>query len=491
MAGRRCRRLVSWGSTPTGKVWLRRVGQTTPRFSLVLPLIVGCALFMQQLDSTIIATALPTMARSFGEEPTRLNLAITSYLLSLAVFIPVSGWMADRFGARRIFALAIALFTFSSVLCGAADSLPTMVGARLLQGVGGAMMVPVGRLVMLRSVAKGDLMRAMSLLTAPAVFGSILGAPVGGLIVTYASWRWVFFINAPVGVLGVALVLRLIPDVRERPPGPLDIPGFLLSGAGLAALVFGFETVGHDTLPGWTAAAVVGFGAVCWWLYARHAKRSEHPILDLQLFQRRTFAAATFGGGLCRLGFGAIPFLMAMLLQVGFGLSALSAGLLTFASAAGALLNKPAIRYIVQWAGFRTVLIGTAAFNGLFLCGYALFRPSTPHAVILVMLLVGGFFRSLLFTALNTLGYADVPASEMGQATSLASTAQQVSLSLGVGFAALLLQASLTLRGGTALATRDVSPAFLIMGVLSLVSLPWFLRLDRQAGAEVSGRLAG
>jgi EmrB/QacA subfamily drug resistance transporter len=458
------------------------------RGSLVVPLIVGCALFMQQLDSTIIATALPTMARSFGEDPTRLNLAITSYLLSLAVFIPISGWVADRYGGRTVFATAIAVFTASSVLCGAAGTLPFLVVARLLQGVGGAMMVPVGRLVMLRTVAKGELMRAMSFLTAPAVFGSILGAPVGGLIVTYASWRWIFFINVPVGVLGVALVLRLIPNVREQSVAPLDWRGFLLSGVGLAALVLGFETVGRGTVPGWVVASVVAAGAGCWMLYLRHARRSPHPILDLRLFRLQTFAASTFGGGLCRLGFGAIPFLMAMLLQVGFGLSALSAGLLTFASAAGALLNKPAIRHIVHWVGFRSVLVGTALFNGLFLCSYALFRPTTPHIVILVMLLIGGFFRSLLFTALNTLGYADVTGAEMGRATSLASTAQQVSLSLGVGLAALLLHTSLLLRGGEALATRDVSPAFLIMGLLSLASLPWFLRLDRSAGAEVSGR---
>ena len=461
-----------------------------PRTSLVIPLIVGCALFMQQLDSTIIATALPTMARSLGTDPTRLNLAITSYLLSLAVFIPVSGWIADRFGARQVFAAAIAVFTVSSVLCGAAGSLPTLVAARLMQGVGGAMMVPVGRLVMLRSVAKGELMRAMSVLTAPAVFGSILGAPVGGVIVTYASWRWVFLINVPVGLLGIGLVLWLIPDLREESVPPLDWRGFLLSGAGLAALVFGFETVGRDALPGWAVASVIGAGVACWVGYLRHARRAANPILDMRLFGVQTFAAATLGGGLCRLGFGAIPFLMAMLLQVGFGLSALTAGLLTFASAAGALLNKPAIRTIVRWAGFRTILIGTALFNGLFLCGYGLFRPSTSHAVILMVLLIGGFFRSLLFTALNTLGYADVPATAMGRATSLASTAQQVSLSLGVGLAALLLHASMVLRGASTLATRDVSPAFLIMGLLSLASLPWFLALDRQAGAEVSGRLS-
>ena len=442
---------------------------------------------MQMLDSTIIATALPAMAQSMGEEPTRLNLAITSYLLSLAVFIPVSGWVADRYGARTVFAAAIGVFTASSVLCGAAHSLGFLVGARMLQGVGGAMMVPVGRLVMLKTVPKGELMRAMSFLTAPAVFGSILGAPVGGFIVTFSSWRWIFFINLPAGLLGIVLVLTMIPNVREETVPALDWRGFLLSGLGLAALVFGFETVGRDTMPGWVVAATVGGGALCWIAYVLHARVTQHPILDLRLFRLQTFAAATFGGGLCRLGFGAIPFLLAMLLQVGFGLTPLAAGLLSFAGAAGALLNKPAIRPIVRWVGFRSVLIGTAIFNGLFLCSYALFRPTTSHAVLLVMLLVGGFFRSLLFTSLNTLGYADVASTQMGRATSLASTAQQVSLSLGVGFAALLLHVSLVLRGGAALATQDISPAFLVVGLVSLSSLPWFLRLERTAGAEVSG----
>ncbi len=456
---------------------------------VVVPLIVGCALFMQMLDSTVIATALPAMAHSLNEDPARLNLAITSYLLSLAVFIPVSGWVADRFGARTVFAAAIAVFTASSMLCGAAHSLGFLVFARILQGVGGAMMVPVGRLVMLKTVPKAELMRAMSFLTAPAVFGSVLGAPVGGFIVTYLSWRWIFFINIPAGVLGIVLVLLLIPNIREDAAPPLDWRGFFLSGIGLAALVFAFETVGRGTLPGWMVATAGAIGAACWLLYLMHARVAAHPILDLRLMRLQTFAAATFGGGLCRMGFGAIPFLMAMLLQVGFGLSPMAAGLLTFASAAGSLLNKPLIRPMVGWVGFRSLLIGTAVFNGLFLCSYALFRPSTPHAVILVMLLVGGFFRSMVFTSVNTLGYADVPAAEMGRATSLASTAQQVSLSLGVGFAALLLHLSLVWRGGTELATRDVWPAFLVVGLLSLGSLPWFLRLDRQAGAEVSGRL--
>ncbi len=464
-----------------------RLARVATGSGMMIPLIVGCALFMQMLDTTIIATALPAMAQSMGEEPTRLNLAITSYVLSLAVFIPVSGWVADRFGARTVFAAAIGVFTASSVLCGAAHSLSFLVFARMLQGIGGAMMVPVGRLVMLKTVPKSDLMRAMSFLTAPAVFGSVLGAPVGGFIVTFSSWRWIFFINLPVGLLGLILVMTLIPNVREETVPPLDWRGFILSGVGLASLVFSFETVGRDSMPGWVAVATVATGVVCWVLYVLHARVTAHPILDLRLLRMQTFAAATYGGGLCRMGFGAIPFLLALLLQVGFGLTPLAAGLLSFAGAAGSLLNKPLIPRIVRWFGFRTVLIGTAVFNGLFVCSYAWFRPTTSHLVILVMLLIGGFFRSLVFTSLNTLGYADVQPPQMGRATSLASTAQQVSISVGVGLAAMLLHLGMIWRGGTTLTTQDISPAFLVVGFVSLASVPWFLRLDRLAGAEVSG----
>ena len=249
--------------------------------------------------------------------------------------------------------------------------------------------------------------------------------------------------------------------------------------------------MGRGSLPAWAVAGMLAGALACGVGYVLHARVAAHPILDLRLLRAQTFAAATFGGGLCRLGFGAIPFLLAMLLQVGFGLTPLAAGLLSFAGAAGALLNKVAIHPIVRWFGFRSVLIGTASFNGLFLCGYALFRPTTPHVIIIVTLLIGGFFRSLLFTSLNTLGYADIPSKQLGRATSLASTAQQVSLSLGVGFAALLLHGSLMLRGGMELATRDVSPAFLVVGLVSLASLPWFFRLPRLAGAEVSGGKRG
>ena len=460
---------------------------TLPRQSLV-PLIVACAMFMQNLDSTVIATALPTIARSLHESPLRLNVAITCYLLSLAVFIPISGWTADRFGARRVFSLAIVVFTLGSIACGISNSLAALVAARILQGMGGALMVPVGRLVLLRTVPKSDLVRAMSFVSVPALIGPVMGPPLGGLIVTYASWRWIFFINIPIGVLGIVLVNLLVGDLKETGRRPFDLAGFALTGIGLASLAFGFENVGRGALPGVAVAALLVTGAVCIALYVRHAYRVSHPIIDLALLKIPTYAAASIGGFLFRMGLGALPFLLPLMLQVGFGLSALHSGLLTFASAAGAMLMKTSAVRILRTLGFRLVLVGDAVISAAFLFGYSLFRPSTPHLVIFLALLTGGFFRSLQMTSINTLSYADVPPGMLSRATSLTSMAQQLSQTAGVATAALLLHTVMTLRGGTALAAADFYPVFVGVAMISLLSVPFFLKMSPDAGAEVSGR---
>ncbi|MGH7881115.1 MAG: MFS transporter, partial [Candidatus Binataceae bacterium] len=272
--------------------------------NIVVPTIVGCALFMQTLDSTVIATALPVIARSMGQNPIRLNLAITSYLLSLAVFIPISGWAADRFGARTVFRLAIALFTLGSILCGLSSTLTELVLARVVQGFGGAMMVPVGRLVVLRIVPKSRLVEAMSWLTIPAVLGPVFGPPVGGFIVTYSSWRWIFFMNVPIAILGVILVTLYIPDIRQEETIPLDFRGFVLTGLGLAGLVFGFETLGRAMLPASVVLTVMTTGVVCTVLYLWHSRRVANPIVDLTLMRIPTFAASVLGGGFARMGIG-------------------------------------------------------------------------------------------------------------------------------------------------------------------------------------------
>ncbi|HEX4617112.1 MAG TPA: DHA2 family efflux MFS transporter permease subunit [Stellaceae bacterium] len=455
---------------------------------ILVPLIVACAMFMQNLDSTVIATALPTIAQSLGETPLRLNVAITCYLLSLAVFIPISGWTADRFGARRVFSAAIVVFTLGSIACGLADSLPALVAARILQGMGGALMVPVGRLVLLRTVPKSDLVRAMSFVSVPALIGPVMGPPVGGFIVTYASWRWIFFINIPIGVLGIVLVNLLVGDLKETGRRPLDRSGFALTGIGLASLAFGFENVGRGTLPIIGVFGLLAVGMICLIAYLRHARRVSHPIIDLALFSIPTYASASIGGFLFRMGLGALPFLLPLTLQVGFGLSALNSGLLTFASAAGAMLMKTSAVRILRALGFRTVLVGDAVISAAFLFGYSLFRPDTPHLVIFLALLIGGFFRSLQMTSINTLSYADVPASMLSRATSLSSMAQQLSQTAGVATAALMLHTVLTWRGGTTLMAADFYPAFVGVALISLLSVPFFLRISPDAGAEVSGR---
>ena len=455
---------------------------------VLVPLVVACAMFMQNLNSTVIATALPTIARSLGESPLRLNVAITCYLLSLAVFIPISGWTADRFGARRVFSLAIVVFTLGSIACGISNSLPTLVAARILQGMGGALMVPVGRLVLLRTVAKSDLVRAMSYVSVPALIGPVMGPPVGGFIVTFASWRWIFFINIPIGVLGIILVNLLVGDLKETGRRPFDLAGFALTGVGLASLAFGFENVGRGALPNIVVIALLAVGAVCLALYVRHAYRVSHPIIDLALLKIPTYAMASIGGFLFRVGLGALPFLMPLMLQVGFGLSALNSGMLTFASAAGAMLMKTSAVRVLRTLGFRIVLVGDAVISAAFLFGYSLFRPSTPHLVIFLALLAGGFFRSLQMTSINTLSYADVPPAMLSRATSLTSMAQQLSQTAGVATAALLLHTVLTLRGGTTLAAADFYPVFVGIAMISLLSVPFFLRMSPDAGAEVSGR---
>ena len=452
------------------------------------PMIIGCALFMQTLDSTVISNALPTMARSLHEDPVTLNLAITAYLLSAAVFLPISGWAADRFGAKNIFRIAIVTFATSSLFCGLSQNLPELVAARMFQGMAGAMMAPVGRLVLLKSVPKSELVRAMSYLTMPAMLGPVLGPPVGGFIVTYFSWRWIFFINIPVAVLGVVLVSIFIENVREESAMRLDWRGFILTGFGLAGIVYGFENLGRNAMPFSTILGLLLGGCVCLGVFAWHARRTPHAILDLSVFRLPSFMTSTIGGTPMRMAMGATPFLLALLLQMGFGLSALEAGLITFTSAAGALLMKATARPIIAWFGFKNVLVFNTVITGVTFMSYGLFRATTPHVWIICTLLVGGFFRSLQFTALNAMAYADVDQPRMSRASSLASMAQQLSQSLGIGLAAILLG---MLRHGHAthgLRASDITPAFFIIGAISFLGLAFFLPLPHDVGAEVSGR---
>ena len=460
----------------------------TNRPFILTPLIVACALFMENLDGTVLSTSLPAIAADLRQDPISLKLALTSYLLALAVFIPASGWAADRFGARTVFRAAIVVFTLGSVLCGLCQSLPQFVLARIVQGFGGAMMVPVGRLVLLRSVERSQIVKALAYLTFPALIGPVLGPLVGGYITTYFHWRWIFWINVPIGVLGVVLASLFIDNIREEQPPPLDVAGFALSGAGLSALMFGLTVAGRDFVPLPATLALTGLGVASLLLYVRHARRARFPIIDLDLLRHPTFRANIYGGFLFRLGIGAIPFLLPLMLQIGFGYSPFESGSLTFAAAAGAMLMKTTAGPILRRLGFRRVLLGNALLSSAFLASYGLFTAQTPHWLMLVLLLAGGFFRSLQFTSLNAIAYAEIDNAGMSRATSFAAVAQQLSLTAGVAAGAAAIEIAREVHGGGALAAQDFGPAFFAIALVSASSVLVFRTLARDAGAEISGR---
>jgi EmrB/QacA subfamily drug resistance transporter len=457
------------------------------RAPLLIPLIVACALFMENLDQTIIATAMPAIARDIGASPIALKLGVTSYLLSQAVFTPASGWMADRFGARLVFRLAIALFTVSSFFCGTASSIGGMVAARVFQGFGGAMMVPVGRLVVLRSVSRAEMVSALAWLTIPAIIGPILGPPVGGFITTYFHWRYIFWINIPIGILGIALATRYVPDIKAETSARFDPIGFLLTGIGLATLVTGATSLGLGVIPLWAGLLMVVVGAACLVLYRAHASRIAYPIMDLSLFRLPTFRASMTGGSLFRVGMGASPFLLPLLFQFGFGLDPFHSGLLTFASAVGSMAMKFVAPPLLRLIGFRRILIWNAVLSAAMVTLPAFFTAITPEAIVILILLVSGFFRSLQFTSVTALSYAEVEPASMSAATSIASVGQPVATSIGVSIGALALEASMNSRGGTTLLTGDFVPAFLVVGIVTALSFFSFNALPRNAGSELTG----
>ena len=458
------------------------------RNTLLLPLIVACALFMENMDSTVIATSLPEIAQDLGVNPISLKLALTAYLVSLAVFIPVSGWMADRFGSRTVFRMAIAVFMIGSLACGFSESLGGFVAARFFQGMGGAMMVPVGRLVLLKSVPKNELVQVLSYLTIPALIGPVIGPALGGFISTYFHWRWIFFINLPIGFLGMYLVSRHIPNIFEDHLAPLDVKGFLLSGFGLSALTLGLATAGQHLLSMEVAIASGIAGAAALALYVRHALRVPHPVLDFRFLRVQTYRTGVLGGGLFRVGVGAMPFLLPLMLQLGLGFSALQSGLVTCTSALAAMFMKTLAVAILRRFGFRTVLTWNALIATVTIGCYGLFTQATPVAMMVALLLTGGFFRSLQFTALNALSYADVARPDMSPASSLANVTQQIALSLGVTIGAFALETTAALRGHASVQAADFSVAFVVVAVIASLSFWFNIALARDAGAEVSGR---
>ncbi len=454
----------------------------------VVPLIVAVALFMEQMDSTVIATSLPAIALALGTNPLALKLAVTSYLLALAICIPASGWTADRFGARNVFRLAIGVFVMGSIGCAASHSLEQFVLARIVQGMGGAMMTPVGRLIMVRSIDKRALVNAMSFLTMPALIGPICGPPLGGFITTYASWHWIFLINVPIGLGGVAMATRFITNVRIERPDPFDLLGFILSGLAIGGLAFGLSVMGLKYLPASVVVALILVGAISAVLYVLHARRTAAPILDLSLLKLPTFRASIAGGFMFRLGVGALPFLLPLLLQIGFGLTPFQSGLITFTGALGSMFMKAAVASVLNRFGYRNVLLYNSLISSAFLAACATFVPGMPFAAMIAILLSGGFFRSLQFTSINTLAYAEIEPAKMSRATALVAAAQQLSLSTGVAVGALVVEITLRLKHGAAMSAIDFPPAFLAIGALSASAAFIFMRLKPDAGVELIGR---
>jgi EmrB/QacA subfamily drug resistance transporter len=455
----------------------------------LVPFIVAVSLFMDNMDSTVIATSLPAIAADIGTSPLTLKLAVTSYLLSLAVFIPMSGWTADRFGARTVFSAAIAVFVIGSIGCALSSALWHFVLARIVQGIGGAMMTPVGRLVLVRTIERRELVNAMAWVSIPAMIGPLLGPPLGGFITTYASWHWIFLINVPMGLVGIFLVLRYIENIRAEVRERFDAIGMVLSGIAVAGLTFGLSVAGFDIVPWPVATAMIAAGLIALALYLAYARRAPAPILDFGLLKLPTFRASLTGGFLFRIGVGAMPFLLPLLLQVGFKLTPFQSGLITFTSTMGAIIVKGAAPRVLKRFGFRTVLVANAILGGLFIVACAGFSIATSFIVMIAVLMIGGFFRSLQFTAVNALAYAEVPASRMSRATALAAVGQQVSLATGVALGALTVEMAVRFHGQATIMASDFPPGFILVGLVAASSALVFARLPRDAGAEMADRL--
>jgi EmrB/QacA subfamily drug resistance transporter len=458
-----------------------------PRERLV-PLIVAVALFMENIDANVISTSLPAIAKDLGTSPITLKMGVTAYLLSLAIFLPASGWIADRFGPRNVFRIAIGVFVIGSLVCATATSLPHFVAGRIVQGSAGALMAPVARLLLVRSVDKQSLVDAMAWLSIPALLGPVLGPPVGGFITTYASWHWIFLINVPVGIAGIFLVTRFIPIIEAELRDPLDLVGLVLSGLAVAGLAFGLSVAGFDIIPlPYVIALIVG-GALAAFAFSRHARRVEAPALDFSLLALPTFRASIVGGSLFRIGIGALPFLLPLLMQLGFGLSPFQSGLVTFSSAIGAITMKAVAGRILRRFGFRSLLTVNAIIGGAFVAACGLFAPGLSFAIIISVLVIGGFFRSLQFTSINVLAYAEVDARRMGRATTLAAVAQQVSLAAGIALGAFIVETTVRHGGSTTISAADFPLAFMIVGLMSAVSAFFFWKLPSGAGEQLSRR---
>jgi len=461
----------------------------TPSIKAYLPWVVATALFMEQLDSTIVNTAIPAMAASLQVTPLSLKAVVTSYIIALAVGIPISGWMADRFGTRRVFTFAVALFTLSSVLCGLAVNVPMLVATRILQGISAAMMMPVGRLTIIRTFAKSELLVAMNFVIIPALIGPLLGPTVGGLIVHWLSWREIFFVNVPVGLVALYVIHKYMPDYRSDHVRPLDVVGLILFGSGMALLSWLLEIFGEHTLDPTTATVLFLISAALLVGYFLHARGAKFPLLKLSLFRVRTFRVSVAGGFVTRLGVGGLPFLLPLLYQLGLGMPAWQAGLLMMPAAIAAMGMKFVSVRILRRFGYRRVLMVNTVMMGLTIAMFAQIDASTPIAVIVLLGLAQGFFNSLQFSGMNSMAYADIDAPDASMASSIASTLQQISLSFGLACGSLVAGwylGNVSQTNPTAV-INALHHTFLTLGGLTIVSSLSFWTLRPTDGASVSG----
>jgi EmrB/QacA subfamily drug resistance transporter len=463
-----------------------------------IALIVASALFMQNLDGAIINTSLPQIANSFAVQPIDTNIGITAYILSLAAFIPLGGWVSDRFGAKPVFASAIVLFTLASLACGLATSLWPFAAARAVQGIGAALMAPVGRTLVLRNTDKSSLIEATALTVWPALIAPVIGPLFGGLITTYISWRWNFLLNLPLGAVGLGFVLAFIPDHRDARPTRLDAIGFLLSSVALMCLLYGLERLAHGIqnsanqtagYQNWTfAVALITAGTMLGVITVRHFHRTRDPLLELSSFRLASFAVSTLDGTVFRIAIQATPFLLTLMLQLGFGLNAWQAGAYVLIYFSGNLAMKSVTTRILRAYGFRNVVVGNGivVFVTIIACG--LLTPATPSLVTALVLFAAGLTRSMQFTTFSTLVFADVRPEQRSSASTLFNMSQQVSIGLGVAVAAIVLETSRTLHDEPSVSLADFRLAFFIFAFVTLAATLLATRLPRDAGAELSGR---
>lgn len=453
-----------------------------------LPWVVAVALFMEGLDTTIVNTAVPAIAEGLQVAPLSLKAAVTSYILSLAVCIPVSGWMADRFGTRRVFSVAVAVFTFASILCGLAQNVPMLVAGRILQGVGAAMMMPVGRLAIIRTFPKSELLRAMNFVIIPALIGPLLGPTVGGLIVHWFSWHFIFFINVPVGLMALWLAHRHLPDYRGETRRPLDVVGLALFGSGTALLSWLLEIFGEHDIDATLAAILLALGVSLLAAYGWHARRTRHPLLRLTLFRVRTFRVSVMGGFVTRLGMGGMPFLLPLLYQLGLGMPAWQSGLLMMPVAAAAIGMKFVSSKLLAHFGYRRILIVNTVMIGVVISLFSLTTAATPIAALVGLALALGFFNSLQYTSMNSMAFADIDTPDSSMASTITSSLQQMSMSFGLAFGSLVAGWYLGDLPQTdhAAVTTALHYAFLTLGSLTALSSLSFWSLHPRDGESVS-----